>query len=211
MQLGKKLKGSFTGLKDLRQFYVNTWFPHTLPFTPPLLTSFPLLHSSTPPLLHSSLPFLSISLSPSSCALASLFHHFLASILHSPTPSTLASFPGLSCFFFFFFLSLVCIQYDIWKRKSSKALSLFFLFHCYTEHKLKNKKQGRPGNEATTPFTPPTFIIHPMPSLSTSPAALLDNEVTAVSTIWRAQPDNKTVSDRRSCRTQDPRPFERRS
>ena len=158
------------------------------------------------PYLHSSLPFLSISLSPSSCALASLFHHFLASILHSPTPSTLALFPGL----FLFVCSLVCIQYDIWKRKSSKALSLFFLFHCYTERKRKNKKQGRPGNEATSPFTPPTFI-HPMPSLSTSPPALLDNEVTAVSTIWRAQPDNKMVSDRRSCRTQDPRPFERRS
>ena len=154
------------------------------------LTPYPsLLHSSTPPLLTSFPLHFIVSLF---CALPSLFHHFLASILHSPTPSTLALFPGL----FLFVCSLVCIQYDIWKRKSSKALSLFFLFHCYTERKRKNKKQGRPGNEATSPFTPPTFI-HPMPSLSTSPPALLDNEVTAVSTIWRAQPDNKTVSDRR--------------
>ena len=42
-------------------------------------------------------------------------------------------------------------------------------------------------------LTPPTSL-HPMPSLSTPPHVLLDNEVTAVSTIWRAQPDSKTVS-----------------
>ena len=40
------------------------------------------------------------------------------------------------------------------------------------------------------PSTPPP--LHP----STPPHVLLDNEVTAVSTIWRAQPDSKTVSDR---------------
>ena len=126
-----------------------------------------------PSLLHSSLPFLFISLSPTSCALASLF---------------VISWPLLFC-------SLVRIQYayDIRAAKCFRCSSTSIII---LNAKLKNKKQGRPGNEATTPFTPPTFI-HPMPSLSTSPPALLDNEVTAVSTIWRAQPDNKTVSDRR--------------
>ena len=146
------------------------------------LTPYPsLLHSSTPPLLTSFPLHFIVSLF---CALPSLFHHFLASILHSPTPSTLASFPGLSCFFFFWF----AFSMTYGRRRAAKLR-----FHCYTDCKRKNKEQGRPGNEATTPFTPPTFIH----SLSTSPPALLDNEVTAVSTIWRAQPDNKTVSDRR--------------
>ena len=55
-------------------------------------------------------------------------------------------------------------------------------------------------------LTPPTFLhplhltpptsLHPMPSLCIPLHALLDNEVTAVSTIWTAQPDSKTVSDR---------------
>ena len=38
--------------------------------------------------------------------------------------------------------------------------------------------------------SPHAFTLHP----STPPHVLLDNEVTAVSTIWRAQPDSKTVS-----------------
>ena len=82
MQLGKKLKGSFTGLKDPPSvFYVSTLFPHTLaslyiPSTPPLLTSFPLhfivslflcpsFTFSSFPRLHPSLPYpLHLSLVP---------------------------------------------------------------------------------------------------------------------------------------------------
>ena len=150
-----------------------------------------------PSLLHSSTPFLSISLSPTSCALDSLFHHFLASIL--PLHLCLVPRPLL----FFFVCSLVCIQYDIWK---SKALLLLFHFHYYTERKTEEQKTGEAWE---CPSLLPHFI-HPMPSLSTSPPALLEDEVTAVSTIWRAQPDNKMVSDGRSCRTQNPRPCERR-
>ena len=181
---------SFTGLKDLHQFYVNTWFPHTLPS---LLTSFPLHFIVSlflcPSFTFSSFPRLHPSL---------------------PYPLHLSLVPRPLLFYLFalwFAFSMTYGRGRAAKRFRCSSASIIIL-----NTKLKNKKQGRPGNEATSPFTLPTFI-HPMPSLSTSPPALLDNEVTAVSTIWRAQPDNKTVSDRRSSCTQDqdPRPFERRS
>ena len=41
------------------------------------------------------------------------------------------------------FCSSVCIQYNTRRRA--------LLLPCYTEHKPKNKKRGRPGNEASLP------------------------------------------------------------
>ena len=95
------------------------------------LTPYPsLLHSSTPPLLHSSTPhFLS---SPFHC-LPLLCPNFTFSSfprLHPslPYPLHLSLVPRPLLFFFF----LVCIQYDIWKTKSSKA-SLPLLYWMQTE------------------------------------------------------------------------------
>ena len=73
------------------------------------------------------------------------------SLVSITPPLYLASFPGLPCF-----CSSVCIQYNTRKRKSTKTGSSASVY--YTERKPKNKKRGRPGNEATL-YLHLTFLL----------------------------------------------------
>ena len=80
-----------------------------------------------------------------------------------------ASYPGLSVFVL---RSLVCVQYNTRKRKSSEILHHSSASVYCTEHKThktKNKKQERPGYSS---YAPPVFscsFFIPSPLLSPFP------------------------------------------
>ena len=82
------------------------------------------------------------------------FHKLPVSIRLSFCPQTQYSLvPRPPLFFvlrFPVFCSSVCVQYSTWTRKSTVSSASMY----YTEHKLKNKKWGRPKNEARHNVSP---------------------------------------------------------